>query len=176
MEHPLTQVTLAPSSPDPVPCDFWVFPELNAPLKGGSRQPTLGAPDLRAAQGRVHLVSWLWGVGQGPPGRTRPFPPHSVLGHAPNADLSRGVRDGFHGNPYLRMPLETFLEGTFAYVTIYLCDCPLVSPCGSKSNSTRFVWQLKGFWRRLFGVGPCVPLVCPHPTLSLAPTLPASLE
>ena len=33
-EHQITQVTQAHYSPDLVPCDFWLFPELKSPLKG----------------------------------------------------------------------------------------------------------------------------------------------
>ena len=29
----ITQVTQSPYSPDLVPCDFWLFPKLNSPLK-----------------------------------------------------------------------------------------------------------------------------------------------
>ena len=38
MKHLITQVTLAPYSPDLVSCDFWLFPKLKSPLKGKSFQ------------------------------------------------------------------------------------------------------------------------------------------
>ena len=34
VKHQITQVTQPPYSPDLVPCDFWLFPELKSPLKG----------------------------------------------------------------------------------------------------------------------------------------------
>ena len=34
VKHQITQVTQPPYSPDLVPCDFWLFPELKPPLKG----------------------------------------------------------------------------------------------------------------------------------------------
>ena len=33
--HHITQFSQPPCSPDLVPCDFWLFPKLKSPLKGG---------------------------------------------------------------------------------------------------------------------------------------------
>ena len=33
-KHQIAQGTQPPYSPDSVPCDFWLFPELKSPLKG----------------------------------------------------------------------------------------------------------------------------------------------
>ena len=34
-KHHITQVYQPPYSPDLAPCDFWLFPKLKSPLKGG---------------------------------------------------------------------------------------------------------------------------------------------
>ena len=39
-KHKITQVTQPLYSPDLAPCDFWLFPKLNSPLKG-KRFPTI---------------------------------------------------------------------------------------------------------------------------------------